>query len=261
MSYTVLISGANSGLGLSLLERYLSRADTTVIATVRDPAKQQFLHDIPKASGSKLVIVKVESRSDTDPLEAVSSIGNQGIKHLDVVIANAGYYTPPADPRVAKITAKDLLEHVDVNTAGPIRLFQATLPLLQKAEKPVFAYMSSMAGSIAATGEVPFSAGVYGASKAASNFLVRRAHAEHPELIIFAMHPGYVYHAFGLNFSSFLMMYGRAVATVGALKVVESMGMADLVDNPDVFTTLEKSTTGMVERVSPPSSRLDCRMY
>lgn len=106
------------------------------------------------------------------------------------MIANAGYYTPPADPKVAKITAKDLLDHVDVNTAGPIRLFQATLPLLQKAEKPIFAYMSSMAGSITATGEVPFSAGVYGASKAASNFLVRRAHAEHPDLIIFAMHPG-----------------------------------------------------------------------
>lgn len=46
----------------------------------------------------------------------------------------------------------------------------------------------------------------------------------------------------------------RAVATVGALKVVESMGMADLVDNPDVFTTLEKSTTGMVERVSISTS-------
>jgi len=196
MSYTVLISGANSGLGLSLLEKYLSRANTTVIATVRDPSKQQSLHDIPKASGSKLIIVKVESRSDTDALEAVSSITNQGINHIDVVIANAGYYTPPANPKVARITAKDLLEHVDVNTAGPIRLFQATLPLLQKAEKPIFAYMSSMAGSIGATGEVPFSAGVYGASKAASNFLVRRAHAEHPELIIFAMHPGYVNPAF-----------------------------------------------------------------
>jgi hypothetical protein len=42
----------------------------------------------------------------------------------------------------------------------------------------------------------------------------------------------------------------RAVATEGALKVVKSMGMADMVDNPDVFTTLEKSTVGMVERVS-----------
>jgi norsolorinic acid ketoreductase len=192
MSYTVLISGANSGLGLSLLEKYLSRANTTVVATVRDPSKQQALNDISKASGSKLIIVKVESTSDTDCLEAISTIKDQGINHLDVVIANAGYYTPPADPKVAKINATDLLDHVNVNTAGPIRLFQASLPLLQKAEKPIFAYMSSLAGSITATGEVPFSTGVYGASKAASNFLVRRAHAENPELIIFAMHPGYV---------------------------------------------------------------------
>jgi hypothetical protein len=44
--------------------------------------------------------------------------------------------------------------------------------------------------------------------------------------------------------------FNRAVATRGALKVVDSMGMADMVDNPDVFTTLEKSTLGMVERVS-----------
>jgi len=230
MSYTVLISGANSGLGLSLLEKYLSRTNTTVVATVRDPSKQQALNDIPKASGSKLIIVKVESKSDTDCLEAISTIKYQDINHLDVVIANAGYYTPPADPKVAKINANDLLDHVNVNTAGPIRLFQASLPLLEKAEKPIFAYMSSMAGSITATGEVPFSTGVYGASKAASNFLVRRAHAENPELIIFAMHPG-------------------AVATRGALKVVDSMGMADMVDNPDVFTTLEKSTLGMVERI------------
>jgi hypothetical protein len=54
----------------------------------------------------------------------------------------------------------------------------------------------------------------------------------------------------------------RAVATEGALKVVESMGMADMVDNPDVFTTLEKSTVGMVERVSfSPWQRLDCGAY
>jgi len=106
-----------------------------------------------------------------------------------------------------------------------------------------------MAGSIAATGMVPFSAGVYGASKAASNFLVRRAHQENPDLIIFAMHPGYVPPScFNLKVS--LTRNDRAVATEGALKVVESMGMADQVDNPDVFTTLEKSVTGMIERVS-----------
>lgn len=194
MPYTVLISGANKGLGLSLLEKYLSRPDTTAIATVRDPSSKEAkaLHDIPRASGTNLIIVKVESRSDTDCLSAMSTLKNQGVTHLDVVIANAGYYNVPAEPQVAKISSQLLLEHFDVNTAGPIRLFQAALPLLHKAEKPVFMYMSSMAGSIAATGEVPFPVGVYGASKAASNFLVRRAHQENPDLIIFSMHPGFV---------------------------------------------------------------------
>lgn len=194
MPYTVLISGANKGLGLGLLEKYLSRPDTTAIATVRDPSSKeaQALHNIPKASGTNLLIVKVESSSDTDCASAISTIQDQEISHLDLVIANAGYYNVPAEPQVAKISTKLLMEHLDVNTAGPIRLFQATLPLLQKAQKPIFMYMSSIAGSIAATGDVPFPVGVYGASKAASNFLVRRAHQEHPELIVFSMHPGLV---------------------------------------------------------------------
>lgn len=193
MPYTVLISGANKGLGRSLLETYLSRPDVVAIATVRDPSSREAkaLHDIPRASGTKLIIVKVESRSDTDCLSAISSIQDQGVSHLDLVIANAGYYAVPAEPQIAKISSKLLLEHVDVNAAGPIRLFQAALPLLQKAKKPIFMYMSTLAGSITATGDVPFPVGVYGASKAAGNFLIRRAHQEHPELIIFSMHPGY----------------------------------------------------------------------
>lgn len=198
MPYTVLISGANKGLGRSLLENYLSRPDTVAIATVRDPSSSEAkaLHNISKASGANLIIVRVESRSDTDCLSAISSIEDQGVSHLDLVIANAGYYAVPAEPQVAKISSKLLLEHVDVNAAGPIRLFQAALPLLQKAKKPIFMYMSTLAGSITATGDVPFPVGVYGASKAAGNFLIRRAHQEHPELIIFSMHPGY-----GLSYS------------------------------------------------------------
>jgi norsolorinic acid ketoreductase len=125
-----------------------------------------------------------------------------------------------------------------------MRLFQACLPLLHKAEKPIFVCMSSMARSIAATGVVPSPVGLYGASEAASNFLVRRARQEHPELIIFAMHSGYV--------CSYIreMLYTdtppNAVKTPGVTAVVESMGMAEIPD----FTTLEKSIEGMMERVS-----------
>ena len=67
---------------------------------------------------------------------------------------------------------------------------------------------------------------------------------------------------FHLRSRTFADRINRAVATRGALKVVDSMGMADMVDNPDVFTTLEKSTLGMVERVSfPPLSHVLTVMY
>lgn len=85
----------------------------------------------------------------------------------------------------------DLIEHVDVNAAGVVRLFQATLPLLQKAKKPIFMVVSSGAGTIAGMEHVPFTVSSYGASKAAVNFLIRRIHFEQPELIAFAVHPGY----------------------------------------------------------------------
>jgi len=37
---TVLISGANRGLGKGLVERYLARDDHTVVAAVRDPNRK-----------------------------------------------------------------------------------------------------------------------------------------------------------------------------------------------------------------------------
>ncbi|TIA46381.1 putative NADP(+)-dependent dehydrogenase [Aureobasidium pullulans] len=234
MTYNILISGTTKGLGRALVEKYLGRPNTLVVATVRDPSTSEAtsLQDLPKAEGSDLIVVKIEARSDTDGLEAVNTISSK-LSHLDLVIANSGFYTVPAAPQIAKIAPSDLLDHVNVNTAGTIRLFQATLPLLQKAKEPIFAYISSMAGSIALTGDLPFPTGIYGASKAAMNFLVRRIHQEHPELISVALHPG-------------------AVMTPGGTVASKDLGM----DNPDFagfYTTLEKSIDGMVGKLDNAS--------
>ncbi len=86
----------------------------------------------------------------------------------------------------------DLIEHVDVNAAGVVRLYQATLPLLQKAKRPVFMVISSGVATIAGMEPVPFPISSYGASKATLNFLIRRIHFEQRELIAFAAHPGCV---------------------------------------------------------------------
>jgi norsolorinic acid ketoreductase len=192
MTYNVLITGANRGIGYDLVAKYLSRNNTTVIATVRQPNSPEAtqLNDLPKGEGSKVIIVKIESTSETDAQDAVSTLGDHQINHLDLVIANSGLFALHAFVEVSKIQTKDLMDHFNVNTGGTLRLFQATLPLLQKAEKPIFAYMSSGVGSISLQEHFAPPIGTYGASKAAMNLLIRRIHIENPDLIAVALHPG-----------------------------------------------------------------------
>jgi norsolorinic acid ketoreductase len=194
MTYNVLISGANKGIGYDFVAKYLSRPNTTVITTVRQPNSPgaNRLKELPKAEGSSIIVVKIESTSDTDAQAGISTLGSHQINHLDLVIANAGLFATHAFVEVSKIQTKDLIEHFNVNTGGPLRLFQATLPLLQKAEKPVFAYISSIVGSISMQEYFAPPIANYGASKAAMNLLIRRIHIENPGLIAFALHPGQV---------------------------------------------------------------------
>lgn len=145
---------------------------------------------LPKGKGSKLITVKIESTSDTDAKEAASSLKNQGLSHLDVVIANAGIFKTSAFLEVDKMKTADLIEHVDVNVNGPVRLFQATLPLLKAAKQPKFVVISSGVATIAGAEYIPYAVTSYGASKAALNFLLRRIHIENPDLIALAFHPG-----------------------------------------------------------------------
>lgn len=151
-STVVLITGVTRGIGKALLKSYLSRPNYVVIGSVRDktsPAAQD-LKTLPTAAGTRLLLVKIENTSATDPFEGVKEIEAAGIDHLDTVIANAGGggSKPMLEP-VESVTVEGLEESFGINTLGPVLLFQAVRPLLQKSEKsPRFVPVSSAAGSI-----------------------------------------------------------------------------------------------------------------
>jgi norsolorinic acid ketoreductase len=86
----------------------------------------------------------------------------------------------------------DLQNHFEINTIGPVRMFQASLPLLKKAQDPKFIVISSVIGTIGGLDQIPFPNAAYGASKAASNYLTRKIHFENKDIVAFAIHPGYV---------------------------------------------------------------------
>lgn len=171
----------------------MARPNHTVIAAVRDPAAPTAtsLETLTPASGTRLILVKIDSKVDTDAAEAVRVVQAAGIQALDVVIANAGIAPPVA--KLASAPLQDLREAVEVNTVAPLALFQAVVPLLQAAAAPRFLVVSTAIASIRnLEATSAFALGTYGASKAAVNYLVRRMAFENRWLNSFAMHPGCV---------------------------------------------------------------------
>lgn len=147
----VFISGANLGIGLGLLRRFLALDDHIVIAGNRSPEhpSSQALHEIARGKGSKLIVTKVNASVDGDAASAVNKLEQEHkIDHLDIVIANAGIsYVWPA---VSHAKLDDFKAHMEFNVYGVIALYQATRPLLQKSSRePIFAAMGSAAGCIA----------------------------------------------------------------------------------------------------------------
>ncbi|MCJ1377801.1 hypothetical protein MMC17_000897 [Xylographa soralifera] len=189
----VLITGANRGIGRGLVEEYLSRPNSTVVAAVRDPsnATSQSLSTIAIAKGSKLITVKIDSLSETDAKAAVELLKeSHGISKLDVVIANSGigkYFGQAGETPIS-----ELRDHLDVNYIGTLVLFQATLPLLEASADPKFVLVSSFLGSLSDMEKYPLPVLSYGASKAAANYMIRKIHFEYPKLTVFSMSPGWV---------------------------------------------------------------------
>lgn len=184
------------GIGRGFVQHYLKRPSTVVIAGVRRPSSPEAssLSELECASGSRVVVVKLDARSETDASDAAQVLSqHHGINRLDIVIANAGVFDPAAHQKIVNMKLADLQEHIDINTYGVIRLFQATWALLSKSEKPIFLLNSAGAatmGGMKTFAHFPLNS--YSTSKMLANFIVLRLHFEHPNLIAFAVHPGSV---------------------------------------------------------------------
>jgi hypothetical protein len=109
------------GIGKGLLSAYLSRPNHIVIAGLRDPtsASSKSLHDLPHGTNSKLIIVKIDSASDTDALAAMAILkSDHNITKLDIVTANAGisnYFG-----KAAATPAQQMFEH---STSTPLQRY------------------------------------------------------------------------------------------------------------------------------------------
>ncbi|KAL8399763.1 hypothetical protein RB594_000246 [Gaeumannomyces avenae] len=205
---TILITGANRGIGRGLFDHYAAQPGNTVVAAVRDPARwrAELEAQSPRGAGTRLLVVGLDATSSADPSRVADELRAAGVGRLDVVVANAGVGTVA---RLEDATVADVETIVRVNGVAPLFLYQAMLPLMRAAAAaaaaaakdageegaalPVFALISSGGGSIAeaaTSGAYPL--GVYGASKALANFLTVKMGAENDWLITLCIAPGLV---------------------------------------------------------------------
>ncbi|KAF4550792.1 Norsolorinic acid ketoreductase nor1-like protein 2 [Elsinoe fawcettii] len=189
----ILVTGANRGIGKGLVAELLRREKTTVIAAVRtlNNTSTEDLESLPKGRDSRLVLIKIDSSSETDASTASEQVQQQfGIDHVDTIIANAGigkYYGP-----VASTPMSEIKDHFTVNVLGSLAVFQAFWPLLQLSSTPKFVAITTGLASIADMANFPIPSGAYGASKAMLNYLVRKLHFENEALTAFVISPGWV---------------------------------------------------------------------
>jgi NAD(P)-dependent dehydrogenase (short-subunit alcohol dehydrogenase family) len=179
-AHTVLITGANRGLGLEFARQY-STAGWNVIGTARKPDEAQEL----KALGVRVLQLDVTDQRSVDSLAA--DLEQQPI---DLLINNAGIF--PMAASLSEIDFANISLTLEVNTVGPMRVTRALLPNLRQGETKLVVNITSNLGSI----ENNTSGRFYGyrESKAALNMFTRSLAAELRDegFTCIVMNPGWV---------------------------------------------------------------------
>jgi len=185
---TLLITGANRGLGLEFAKQYAADG-WHVIATCRNPDQADALKSIANIRIEKLDV------GDDASLDALAEKLKGSA--IDLLINNAGIYSGTngdlgndASQNLGSIDSEGWMKVLRINTIAPIKTIEALLPLLQGPDKKIVNITSRM-GSLAEMGTGSIA---YRSSKTALNAAMRViAHdMQHKGITIVNMHPGWI---------------------------------------------------------------------
>lgn len=180
-----LIAGASRGIGLEVARQLAGRGEF-VTASVRSEAGRATLSTALAPAGARGQILTFDTRDEAQIRAAAAQVSEP----IDVLIANAGAYGPQRQSTL-DMDFDGVLDLLNINTLGPLRVVQAFLPLLRRSESPRVVLMSSVLGSMALEGT--FNVG-YRASKAGLNKIAQclADDLEPAGIAVIALHPGWV---------------------------------------------------------------------
>jgi len=187
---TILITGANRGIGLGLTLEFVRRK-WRVFAACRRPAEADRLKSLALENGADLAVLPLEVRDQASIAGLAGELAARTTS-LDVLVNNAGVHPDHREEKLGNLTLASIVDAFTVNTLGPIAVSQALLPFLKAGRQPRIVNISSGAGSLKkATANLHYG---YSISKAALNMFMRRAALDLPALgiTIVSVSPGWV---------------------------------------------------------------------
>ncbi|KAJ5208740.1 hypothetical protein N7449_003119 [Penicillium cf. viridicatum] len=191
---TILITGANSGVGYATAQILAAHPNHHIILACRDLQKgQQALSELQsKDLKGTLSLLQLDVEDDTSIAQAVDTVSEQ-FNRLDILLNNAGSAAPNSSGRAR------LNQIFSTNVIGATLVSEAFIPLLLKSENPYLIHVSSGLGSMKLATDpssevyaAPWDE--YRASKAALNMITVQMHKrlQSRGVRVFAFCPGLV---------------------------------------------------------------------
>jgi NAD(P)-dependent dehydrogenase (short-subunit alcohol dehydrogenase family) len=182
---TVLITGANRGLGLEFARQYAA-SGWTVVATARNPAEAAELRELATSTGR----VTIEQLDVLDLNAITAFAARYEGKPIDLLINNAGIGGDPALQSLGSFDYALFEEAMAVNVYGPLAVSEAFLPnVAASRHKKIVAITSGWGVFSLPRPPGPY---FYRASKAALNMAMHALQADlrDEQIIVGLVAPG-----------------------------------------------------------------------
>lgn len=174
---TILVTGANRGIGKTLVTSFIEKGAAKVYAAVRNLDSATALVE---TYGDKVVPIQIDL-GDVDSITAAAQIASD----VQMVVNNAGAFqgtTPLAEDAIASLQLE-----MDINVYGLVRMAQAFAPILKANDGGAFVQLNSIV-SIKTFANFA----TYSASKAASYAITQalRELLSEQGTRVLSIHPG-----------------------------------------------------------------------